>query len=63
MPPEPSPSIENRITQIFAARQFDQSDRAFLTTTLASGNINDADEALINRIYDAIAAGKISVVA
>ena len=63
MPPEPSPSIENRVTQIFAARQLNQSDRAFLTTALASSNINDADEALINQIYDAIAAGKISVIA
>ena len=63
MSAEPSPAVKSKIAQIFAARKLNQRDRTFLMTALSSSRISDADEALINQIYDAIAAGKINVVA
>ena len=61
MPSVESAAIEKRTAKIFAVRQITHDDRAFLMSVFAKGNIDDASEATINKIYDAIAAGKIRV--
>ncbi|MFK8182326.1 MAG: hypothetical protein AB8B99_03060 [Phormidesmis sp.] len=56
------PSIEKRVEKIFQTRQITRTDQAFLMSVFASGKISDADEALINKIYDALSAGRLRVV-
>ncbi len=56
------PSIEKRVAQIFAARQITKTDQDFLMTVFASGKISAEDEALINKIYEALNAGRLKVV-
>ena len=56
------PSIEKRVEKIFEARQITREDQTFLMSVFASGTISAADEALINKIYDALNAGRLKVV-
>jgi hypothetical protein len=56
------PSIEKRVAQIFAARQITKTDQDFLMAVFASGKISAEDEALINKIYEALNAGRLKVV-
>jgi len=56
------PSIEERVAKIFAARQITRTDQAYLMSVFASGKISAADEALINKIYEALNAGRLRVV-
>lgn len=68
--PEPMPSIETpvktpieiRVAQIFATRQITRPDQDFLMAVFASGRISTADEALINKLYEALNAGRLRVV-
>ena len=55
--------IEAMATNLFANRQITQEQRTFLMSVFRNGYIDGASEALINQIYDALAAGKIRVVA
>ena len=56
------PSIKERVDKIFATRRITRTDQAFLMSVFASGDISAADEALINKIYDALSAGRLRVV-
>ncbi len=56
------PSVEERVSRIFSTRQITRTDQAFLMTVFASGKISAADEALINKIYEALNAGRLRVV-
>ncbi|MGB3295463.1 MAG: hypothetical protein WBB01_20965 [Phormidesmis sp.] len=56
------PSVEERVSKIFATRQITRTDQAFLMSVFASGKISVADEALINKIYEALNAGRLRVV-
>ncbi|MEO0705420.1 MAG: hypothetical protein AAF050_07125 [Cyanobacteria bacterium J06649_5] len=56
------PSIEERVDKIFATRQITRTDQTFLMSVFASGKISSADEALINKIYEALSAGRLKVV-
>jgi hypothetical protein len=56
------PSIEKRVAQIFATRQITRTDQDFLMAVFASGKISTTDEALINKIYEALNAGRLRVV-
>ncbi len=56
------PSIEQRVAQIFAARQITRTDQDFLMAIFAGGKISAEDEALINKIYEALNAGRLRVV-
>lgn|GEM_PF-1536835 len=58
----PMLSTEKRIIQIFASRQITRTDQEFLMTVFARGKISAADEALINKIYDALNSGRLKVV-
>ncbi|MGC1309170.1 MAG: hypothetical protein WA885_18250 [Phormidesmis sp.] len=55
-------SIEERVAHIFQTRQITRTDQAFLMSVFASGQISAADEALINKIYEALNAGRLKVV-
>ena len=55
--------IEAMATNLFANRQITQEQRTFLMSVFRNGDVDGASELLINQIYDAIAAGKIRVVA
>jgi len=56
------PSVEERVSRIFATRQITRTDQVFLMTVFASGKISAADEVLINKIYEALNAGRLRVV-
>ncbi len=56
------PSIEKRVAQIFANRQITKTDQDFLMAVFASGKISTEDEALINKIYEALNTGRLRVV-
>ncbi|MEM9091312.1 MAG: hypothetical protein AAGC93_21555 [Cyanobacteria bacterium P01_F01_bin.53] len=56
------PSIEDRVAKIFATRQITRNDQSFLMSVFASGRISPDDEALINKIYEALSAGLLRVV-
>jgi len=56
------PSIKERVDKIFETRRITRTDQAFLMSVFASGSISEADEALINKIYDALSAGRLRVV-
>ena len=58
----PMSSVEKRVEEIFKTRQITRKDQAFLMSVFASGTISEADEALINKIYDALNAGRLKVV-
>ena len=57
-----SVAINKRAAEIFVARQITQDDRTFLMSVFAHSKIDDASEALIDKIYAALASGKIRVV-
>jgi hypothetical protein len=56
------PSIEKRVAKIFATRQITKTDQAFLMAVFSKGNISAEDEALINKIYEALSTGRLRVV-
>jgi len=56
------PSVEKRVSRIFATRRITRKDQMFLMSVFASGKISADDEALINKIYDALSAGQLRVV-
>lgn len=62
MPSVDAATIEARVTSIFATHQMTQDDRAFLLSVLRNGQINNASETLINKIYEALATGKVRIV-
>ncbi|MEL6472189.1 MAG: hypothetical protein AAFP20_08650 [Cyanobacteria bacterium J06614_10] len=55
-------SVEERVAKIFATRRITRKDQAFLMSVFAGGKISPADEALINKIYEALNAGQLRVV-
>ena len=55
--------IEAKATAIFAKQQITQADRTFLMSAFKASSIDEASEAIINQLYEAIAAGKVRVVA
>ena len=62
MPSVSTQNIETRAARIFSDRQLAQADRTLLSAAFAQGRIDEASEAIIHKIYAAIAAGKIRVV-
>ncbi|MEO0770417.1 MAG: hypothetical protein AAFY72_13485 [Cyanobacteria bacterium J06649_4] len=56
------PSVEERVSKIFSTRRITRKDQAFLMSVFASGKISADDEALINKIYEALNAGRLRVV-
>ena len=54
--------VEAKATAIFASQRITKEERTFLMSAFQNGDIDKASEALINKIYDALAAGKISIV-
>ncbi|MEL6490780.1 MAG: hypothetical protein AAFV85_26105 [Cyanobacteria bacterium J06634_6] len=55
-------SVEKRVAKIFEARRITRKDQAFLMAVFASGKISAEDEALINKIYEALNTGRLRVV-
>ncbi|NJM97026.1 MAG: hypothetical protein HC800_07445 [Phormidesmis sp. RL_2_1] len=55
-------SIEKRAAKIFATRQITRADQGVLMSLFASGKISPEDEAMINKIYEALSAGRLRVV-
>ena len=62
MPSAESVAIKKRAAEILASHQITQDDQTFLRSVFARSKIDDASEALIDKIYAALAAGKIRVV-
>lgn len=58
----PMSSIEKRVSKIFETRRITRKDQAFLMAVFASGKISTEDEALINKIYEALNTGRLRVV-
>ena len=55
-------SVEERVAKIFETRQITRTDQDFLMAVFASGKISAADEALINKLYNALNSGRLRVV-
>jgi len=55
-------AIEKRVSKIFTTRRITRKDQAFLMSVFASGKISNDDEALINKIYEALNTGRLRVV-
>lgn len=62
MPSIEETSIEKRVSKIFATHQITRRDQQVLMALFSSGKISPTDEALINKIYEALSAGRLRVV-
>ncbi len=56
------PSIEKRVAKIFATYQITRKDQQMLMALFSKGKISPTNEALINKIFEALRAGCLRVV-
>ena len=61
MPSAESVAIKKEQSKYLAIGQITQDDQTFLMSVFANSKIDDDSEALIDKIYAALAAGKIRV--
>lgn len=55
-------NLEQAIEKIFASRRITRHDQNLIMTAFGQKNLNAADAALINRVYEAISQGRLRVV-